>query len=82
MIHGCPYLLGDGRIQSGLRMDSEVLIPVRLQNLIRDRIPVWRSANGINLTSGVRGRIPVSSLVQLIGIKRSRDRCVHDRIGQ
>eukprot|EP00959_Pyramimonas_sp_CCMP1952_P213668 4470502-Pyramimonas_sp.AAC.1 len=25
-VRGCPYLLGDHRIQSGLRVDSEVLI--------------------------------------------------------
>eukprot|EP00959_Pyramimonas_sp_CCMP1952_P359503 7528005-Pyramimonas_sp.AAC.1 len=27
--HGCPYLPGDNRIQSGLRVDSEVLIKVQ-----------------------------------------------------
>eukprot|EP00959_Pyramimonas_sp_CCMP1952_P083881 1754412-Pyramimonas_sp.AAC.1 len=26
LVHGCPYLPGDGRIQAGLRMDSEVLM--------------------------------------------------------
>eukprot|EP00959_Pyramimonas_sp_CCMP1952_P440136 9214524-Pyramimonas_sp.AAC.1 len=47
LVHGCPYLPGGSRIQSGLRMDSEVLVIVSMKNLIRDNIPVWRSANDI-----------------------------------
>eukprot|EP00959_Pyramimonas_sp_CCMP1952_P107022 2236945-Pyramimonas_sp.AAC.1 len=46
-VHGCSYLPGDNRIQYGLRMDSEVLVMVCLKNLIRSKIPVWRSANDI-----------------------------------
>eukprot|EP00959_Pyramimonas_sp_CCMP1952_P427426 8951763-Pyramimonas_sp.AAC.1 len=68
MIQGCPYLPGDKRIQSGLRTDAEVLILVGLGNLIRYSI----------LTSGVKGRIAVSSLVRLIGVKHNEDQCVHD----
>eukprot|EP00959_Pyramimonas_sp_CCMP1952_P103683 2168241-Pyramimonas_sp.AAC.1 len=30
-IRGCPYLPGDNRAQSGLRIDLEVLIMVRLE---------------------------------------------------
>eukprot|EP00959_Pyramimonas_sp_CCMP1952_P411550 8624058-Pyramimonas_sp.AAC.1 len=82
MIHGCPYLPGDGRIQSGLRVDSEGLILVSLKNLFRDNAPVCRSANDIIMTSGVNGRIPVSSLVQLIGIQHSTVLRTDDRLGQ
>eukprot|EP00959_Pyramimonas_sp_CCMP1952_P334588 7006751-Pyramimonas_sp.AAC.2 len=57
MVQGCPYVPGDKHIQSGLRVDAEVLILVSLKNLIRDGIQVWRSANDIIMTSGVQGRI-------------------------
>eukprot|EP00959_Pyramimonas_sp_CCMP1952_P066833 1395358-Pyramimonas_sp.AAC.1 len=54
-VHGCPYLPGDNRTQSGLRMDSEVRIMVSLKNRIQDNIPVWRSANHIVMTAGRNG---------------------------
>eukprot|EP00959_Pyramimonas_sp_CCMP1952_P406724 8524765-Pyramimonas_sp.AAC.2 len=38
-----------------------------------------RSANDIIETSGVKGRIPVSSLVQLIYVKDNKDDCQHCR---
>eukprot|EP00959_Pyramimonas_sp_CCMP1952_P057932 1209284-Pyramimonas_sp.AAC.1 len=63
-------------------MGSEVLKPVSLKNLICANIPVWRSASDIVLTSGYNVRIPVSSLVQLLGIKRNMDQCLHGRVGQ
>eukprot|EP00959_Pyramimonas_sp_CCMP1952_P468915 9494043-Pyramimonas_sp.AAC.1 len=82
MIHGCPYLPGDKRIQLGLRADNEVMALVGPENLIRDVCPVWRSAVDIIMTSGVQGRIAVSSLVQVSGVKRSGGECRCDRVGQ
>eukprot|EP00959_Pyramimonas_sp_CCMP1952_P068711 1434190-Pyramimonas_sp.AAC.1 len=79
--HGCPYLPGDSKIQSGLRMDSEVLIMASLKNLIRDNIPVWRSANDIVMTAGRHGRIPPTHIVQLIGILPEYHR-QYNRVGQ
>eukprot|EP00959_Pyramimonas_sp_CCMP1952_P173580 3627139-Pyramimonas_sp.AAC.1 len=67
-VRGCPHFPGDNRIQSGLRMDSEVLILISLKNLIRDKIQVWRSANDIVMTAGREGRIPPTHIVQLVGI--------------
>eukprot|EP00959_Pyramimonas_sp_CCMP1952_P097317 2034426-Pyramimonas_sp.AAC.1 len=69
------------RIQSGQRADTEAMVLVRRGNLIRDGIPVWRSASDMIMTSGVKGRIPVSSLVKFIGIKHRGER-VHNRVGQ
>eukprot|EP00959_Pyramimonas_sp_CCMP1952_P112164 2345469-Pyramimonas_sp.AAC.1 len=66
-VHGCPYLPGDNRTQSGLRVDSEVLIMVSLKNLVRDNIPIWRSANDIVMTAGRNCMICLTRIVQLIG---------------
>jgi len=81
MIHGCPYLPGDARIQSGLRPDSEVIIMISLKELLRNNIRVWRSANDIVMTSGAQGRIPVSMFVQIIGVKNVQ-KYKYDRSGQ
>eukprot|EP00959_Pyramimonas_sp_CCMP1952_P104639 2187117-Pyramimonas_sp.AAC.2 len=43
---------------------------------MRDNITVWWPI------SGDKSRIPVSSLVQLNGVKHSGNDCVRDRIGQ
>eukprot|EP00959_Pyramimonas_sp_CCMP1952_P444897 9315866-Pyramimonas_sp.AAC.1 len=67
-VHACPYLPGDNRIQSGLRVDSDVLIMVSLKNLLRVSMPIWRSANDIIMSAGRNGRIPPTHIVQLIGI--------------
>eukprot|EP00959_Pyramimonas_sp_CCMP1952_P024962 523830-Pyramimonas_sp.AAC.1 len=72
----------DGRIQSGLRVESDALIRVCLKNLLRDNIPVWRSANDIIMTSGIQGRILPSHIVQLIGIMPYCAQCKYDRVGQ
>eukprot|EP00959_Pyramimonas_sp_CCMP1952_P191317 4000518-Pyramimonas_sp.AAC.1 len=40
---------------------------VSLENLLRDNIPIWRSASDIIMTSGRDGSIPPSHFVQLIG---------------
>ena len=80
-IHGCPYLPGDDRIHSGLRPDSEVILMISLSTLIRDGYKVWRSANDIVMTSGAQGRIPVDSIIQMIGVKHHPD-CKYDRTGQ
>eukprot|EP00959_Pyramimonas_sp_CCMP1952_P411809 8629585-Pyramimonas_sp.AAC.1 len=57
-VHACPYLPGNNRIQSGLRVDSEVLIMVSLKNLPRDSTVIWRSANDTIASAGWSGRIP------------------------
>eukprot|EP00959_Pyramimonas_sp_CCMP1952_P287104 6004035-Pyramimonas_sp.AAC.1 len=65
MMHGCPCLPGDRRIQSGLRMESEVLIMVSLNNLLRDDLLAWRSANDIVMISGINAgfrKVQLSSL--------------------
>ena len=80
-IHGCPYLPGDDRIQSGLRPDSEVILMISVSQLVRDKIPVWRSANDIVMTKGQQGRIPVGYIIQMIGIKHNA-KYRHDRTGQ
>eukprot|EP00959_Pyramimonas_sp_CCMP1952_P164589 3440660-Pyramimonas_sp.AAC.1 len=51
-VHGFPCLPGGCRIQSGLRVDSEVLVMVSMENLLRGNIPIWRSANDIVMTAG------------------------------
>eukprot|EP00959_Pyramimonas_sp_CCMP1952_P242747 5074291-Pyramimonas_sp.AAC.1 len=65
-VHGCPYLPGDNRIQSGLRVDSEVLVMVSLKNLLRDNALIWHSANDIIMSAGRDGRIPPTHIVKLI----------------
>eukprot|EP00959_Pyramimonas_sp_CCMP1952_P420577 8810000-Pyramimonas_sp.AAC.1 len=82
VIHGRPYLPADGRIQSGLLMESEALTMVGLKNLLRDNILVRRPASDVVLTSGINGRIPPGRIVQLIGIKPSIVQCRYDRVGQ
>eukprot|EP00959_Pyramimonas_sp_CCMP1952_P200954 4202842-Pyramimonas_sp.AAC.1 len=67
-VHACPYLPGDNRIQSGLRVDSEVFMLVSMNNLCRDNMAIWRSANDIIMSAGLCGRIPATHIVQLIGI--------------
>eukprot|EP00959_Pyramimonas_sp_CCMP1952_P228502 4777244-Pyramimonas_sp.AAC.1 len=54
---------------------------VSLKNLIRDNIPVWRSANDIVVTAGRNGRIPPIHIVQLIGTLPSHI-CQCNRVGQ
>eukprot|EP00959_Pyramimonas_sp_CCMP1952_P429533 8995724-Pyramimonas_sp.AAC.1 len=80
-VHGCPYLPGDNRIQSGLLMDLEALILVSLKNLIRDNIPVWRPANDIVMTAGRNGRIPPTHIAQSIGILPNH-MCKYNSVGQ
>eukprot|EP00959_Pyramimonas_sp_CCMP1952_P204434 4275223-Pyramimonas_sp.AAC.1 len=67
-VHAWPYLPGDSRIQSGLRVDSEVLCVVCWKNLLRNSVPIWRSANDIITSAGRIGSIPPTHIVQLIGI--------------
>eukprot|EP00959_Pyramimonas_sp_CCMP1952_P180115 3766718-Pyramimonas_sp.AAC.1 len=50
-VHACPYVPGDNRIQFGLRVDFEVLIMVRLKNLLRDDMAMRRSANDIIMSA-------------------------------
>eukprot|EP00959_Pyramimonas_sp_CCMP1952_P147118 3079200-Pyramimonas_sp.AAC.1 len=47
---------------------------ISLQNVIRDNIPAWRSANDIVMTAGRNGRIPPTHVVQLIGILLANSR--------
>eukprot|EP00959_Pyramimonas_sp_CCMP1952_P192818 4031949-Pyramimonas_sp.AAC.1 len=54
---------------------------VSLKNLVRDSIPIWRSANDVVMTAGRNGRIPPTHIVQLIGILPSTD-CQINRVGQ
>eukprot|EP00959_Pyramimonas_sp_CCMP1952_P059686 1246618-Pyramimonas_sp.AAC.2 len=79
MIHGCPCLPGDGRIPSGLRIESGDLVMVSLKHFLRDTIPIWRSAN---MAPGIDGRTLPSHIVQLIGIRPDSDQCKGDRVGQ
>ena len=80
-IHGCPYLPGDDRIQSGLRQESEVILMISVSQLIRDHVKVWRSANDIVMTSGINGRRPVSYIMQMIGVKHD-PKYKYDRTGE
>eukprot|EP00959_Pyramimonas_sp_CCMP1952_P426770 8938390-Pyramimonas_sp.AAC.1 len=64
--HGCPCRPGDNRIQSGLRVDSEVFVMASLKNLLRDNIPILRSAHDIAMSASRDGRIPPTHVVQLI----------------
>eukprot|EP00959_Pyramimonas_sp_CCMP1952_P077223 1614207-Pyramimonas_sp.AAC.1 len=73
-VHACSYLLGDNKIQSGLRVDSEVLIMVSLKNLFRDNMAIWRSANDMIMSAGRNGRIPPTHIAQLIGVLPN-DKC-------
>eukprot|EP00959_Pyramimonas_sp_CCMP1952_P453332 9468061-Pyramimonas_sp.AAC.1 len=52
-----------------------------LKNLLRDNIPIWRSANDIVMTAGRNGRILPTHIAQLIGILPSRS-CLHNRVEQ
>eukprot|EP00959_Pyramimonas_sp_CCMP1952_P086523 1809829-Pyramimonas_sp.AAC.1 len=80
-LHGCPCLPGDNRIQTGLRIDPEVLVMAGTKNLSRDNTPIWRSANDIVMTAGWNGRIPPTHIVQLIGILPCYT-CQCNRVGQ
>eukprot|EP00959_Pyramimonas_sp_CCMP1952_P101506 2123484-Pyramimonas_sp.AAC.1 len=82
MIRGCPCFPGEWRIQSGLRMESEVLILVSLRNLLRDDILAWRSANDIIMAAGIRGRISPGHMVQFVGIEPNSVQCKYGRVGQ
>eukprot|EP00959_Pyramimonas_sp_CCMP1952_P450279 9428128-Pyramimonas_sp.AAC.1 len=61
-------LLGDSRIQSGPRVDSEVLLMISLKNLLHDSMSNWCSGNDIIMTAGRNGIIPPIHIVQLTGI--------------
>eukprot|EP00959_Pyramimonas_sp_CCMP1952_P324687 6796248-Pyramimonas_sp.AAC.1 len=74
VFRGRPYLHGDGRIHSGLRMESEVLVTVGHKKLLRDSDAI--------MTSGINGGISPSRTVQLIGIKPNNVQCEDDRVGQ
>eukprot|EP00959_Pyramimonas_sp_CCMP1952_P015743 332986-Pyramimonas_sp.AAC.1 len=54
---------------------------VSLKNLIRDNIPMWRSASDIVMTAGRHGMIPPTHIVQLIGVLPGYN-CQCDRVGQ
>eukprot|EP00959_Pyramimonas_sp_CCMP1952_P391359 8201550-Pyramimonas_sp.AAC.1 len=54
---------------------------VSLKNLVRDNIPIWRSANDIVMTAGRNGGNPPTHIAQLIGILSSHA-CHHNRAGQ
>eukprot|EP00959_Pyramimonas_sp_CCMP1952_P404918 8486367-Pyramimonas_sp.AAC.1 len=81
LVHGCPYLLGNNRIQSGLRVDFNVLILISLKNLLRDRVAVWRSATDFIKMAGRSGVLPPTHIVQLIGILPNSDQCKYSRVG-
>eukprot|EP00959_Pyramimonas_sp_CCMP1952_P117497 2456083-Pyramimonas_sp.AAC.1 len=51
-----------------------------LKNLLRDKMAIWRSANGIILLAGRNGRIPPTHIVQLLDILPN-DKCRYSRAG-
>ena len=54
---------------------------ISVSQLIRDHVKVWRSANDIVMTSGMNGRIPVSYIMQMIGVKHD-PKYKYDRAGE
>lgn len=49
----------DGKVISGMRRSAQVLIYVNLKRALEGGCPFWRSENGVILSEGVGGLVPL-----------------------
>ncbi|PYI30347.1 phosphotransferase KptA/Tpt1, partial [Aspergillus indologenus CBS 114.80] len=50
---------GQGQVISGMRRDAQVLIYIDLVKALALGCPFWRSENGVILSEGIEGRVPL-----------------------
>ncbi|RAH78673.1 hypothetical protein BO86DRAFT_391536 [Aspergillus japonicus CBS 114.51] len=50
---------GQGQVISGMRRDAQVLIYIDLVKALARGCPFWRSENGVILSEGIEGRVPL-----------------------
>ena len=65
-IHLSAYPPGDQRVVSGARPDSDLFLQVDVAKARRAGIIFWRSSNGVILTRGVSGTLPLEFLREWI----------------
>ena len=67
-IQFAPVLPGVEDVRSGVRTNCEVAIWVNLRQALEDGVPFYRSTNGVILTRGVNGTLPVKYIREVTGI--------------
>jgi len=68
-VHFAPYAPGDGRVISGMRLGSDVVIWVNLREALRGGVPFFRAKNEVILSPGIDGVVPPEFIEKICNIK-------------
>lgn len=69
-VHFAPYTMGDTRVVSGMRYDSEVAIWINLREGLRRGIPFFVSKNKVILSPGLDGVVPPELFVKVFDMQK------------